>query len=175
MVDRCATIAIVADFDIDTGASGRLTEVIGLGVLTRLIDRDTVDEVLAKADRRETRVRLLPARVVVYLVLALCLFTADGYDEVVRKLTNGLRGLRIWQDDWKVPTPSAISQRGWPRSGCSCIRPRPGSCSARTRVARGFSSTRASRSWDTRSGRDWQGTGKEPISWASLQRSAETP
>jgi len=31
-------------------------------------------------------------RVVVYLVLALCLFTADGYDEVVRKLTNGLRG-----------------------------------------------------------------------------------
>ena len=110
MVYRCATIAIVADFDIDTGASGRLTEVIGLGVLTRLIDRDTVDEVLAKADRRETRVRLLPARVVVYLVLALCLFTADGYDEVVRKLTNGLRGLRIWQDDWKVPTPSAISQ-----------------------------------------------------------------
>ena len=87
-----------------------MTEVIGLGVLTRLIDRDTVDEVLAKADRRETRVRLLPARVVVYLVLALCLFTADGYDEVVRKLTNGLRGLRIWQDDWKVPTPSAISQ-----------------------------------------------------------------
>src|SRR5450755_326807 len=92
MVDRCATIAIVADFDIDTGASGRLTEVIGLGVLTRLIDRDTVDEVLAKADRRETRVRLLPARVVVYLVLALCLFSEDGYDEVVRKLTNGLRG-----------------------------------------------------------------------------------
>ena len=83
---------------------------IGLGVLTRLIDRDTVDEVLARADRRETRVRLLPARVVVYLVLALCLFTADGYDEVVRKLTNGLRGLRIWRDDWKVPTPSAISQ-----------------------------------------------------------------
>src|SRR5664279_5022118 len=112
MVDRCATIAIVADFDIDTGASGRLTEVIGLGVLTRLIDRDTVDEVLAKADRRETRVRLLPARVVVYLVLALCLFTADGYDEVVRKLTNGLRGLRIWQGNWKY-----LHHRRSPRPG----------------------------------------------------------
>ena len=49
-----------------------MTDVIGLGVLTRLIDRDPVDEVLARADRRETRVRLLPARVVVYLVLALC-------------------------------------------------------------------------------------------------------
>ena len=52
---------IVTDFDISSGASDRLTDVIGLGVLTRLIDRDTVDEVLAKADRRETRVRLLPA------------------------------------------------------------------------------------------------------------------
>src|SRR6478736_4962116 len=92
MVNVCATIAIVTDFDMSSGASARLTDVIGLGVLTRLIDRDTVDEVLAKAGRRETRMRLLPARVVVYLVLALCLFTADGYDEVVRKLTNGLRG-----------------------------------------------------------------------------------
>lgn len=100
----------VNDFDIGSGAAPRLTDVIGLGVLTRLIDRDTVDEVLAKADRRQIRVRLLPARVVVYLVLALCLFTADGYDEVVRKLTNGLQGLRIWRDDWKVPSPSAISQ-----------------------------------------------------------------
>jgi Insertion element 4 transposase N-terminal/Transposase DDE domain len=110
MVRKCATIVFVTDFDIDAGASSRLTDVIGLGVLTRLIDRDTVDEVIARADRREVRSRLLPARVVVYLVLAMCLFTSDGYDEVVRKLTNGLRGLRIWRDDWKVPGASAISQ-----------------------------------------------------------------
>lgn len=90
-------------------SSSRLTDVVGLGVLTRLVHRDLVDEVIAKTDRREVRSRLLPARVVVYLVLALCLFTADGYEEVVRKLTNGLRGLRIWRDEWKVPVPSAIS------------------------------------------------------------------
>jgi hypothetical protein len=41
--------------------------------------------VLTKADRREARVRLLPARVVVHLVLALCLFTSGGYDEVVHE------------------------------------------------------------------------------------------
>lgn len=110
MVRSCATIAFVSDFDIAAGASVRLTDVLGVGVLTRLIDRDTVDEVIAHADRREMRSRLLPARVVVYLVLAMCLFTSDGYDEVIRKLTNGLRGLRIWRDDWKVPTASAISQ-----------------------------------------------------------------
>ena len=55
MVVESVTIAIVTDFDISSGASARLTDVIGLGVLTRLIDRDTVDAVLAKADRRETR------------------------------------------------------------------------------------------------------------------------
>ncbi|MET3808746.1 hypothetical protein ABIB25_005776 [Nakamurella sp. UYEF19] len=38
------------------------------------------------------------------------LFTSDGYEEVIRKLTNGLRGLRIWRDEWKIPTASAISQ-----------------------------------------------------------------
>lgn len=100
----------MSDFDIAFGASPTLPEVIGLGVLTRVLDRDTVDDVLGKAGRHQTRVRLLPARVVVYLVLALCLFTSDGYDEVIRKLTNGLRGLRILSGEWKVPTPSAISQ-----------------------------------------------------------------
>ena len=86
------------------------TDAIGVGVVTRLIDRDLVDEVLADTGRREQRARLLPARVVVYLVLALALFSTDAYEEVVRKLTNGLRGLRIWRNDWKVPGASAISQ-----------------------------------------------------------------
>src|SRR5829696_643115 len=104
-------VYVVAVLD-ETGAvsSSRLTDVIGLGVVTRLIHRDLVDDVLAVTGRREVRSRLLPARVVVYLVLALCLFTADGYEEVVRKLTNGLRGLRIWRDEWKVPVPSAVSK-----------------------------------------------------------------
>ncbi|KAA2252732.1 IS4 family transposase, partial [Solihabitans fulvus] len=56
---------------------GRLTDAIGIGVLTRLVDRDLVDEAIAAADRQEKRVRLLPARVVVYYVLALCLFFGD--------------------------------------------------------------------------------------------------
>lgn len=68
---------------------------IGLGELTRVVDRDTVDDVLGKANRHQTSARLIPARAVVHLVLALCLLTSDGYDEVVRKLTNGLRGLQI--------------------------------------------------------------------------------
>ena len=56
------------------GREGRLTDRIGLGVLTRLVHRDLVDEVLADTGRTERRRRLLPARVVMYYVLALNLF-----------------------------------------------------------------------------------------------------
>jgi hypothetical protein len=86
------------------------TDGISIGVLTRLFDRDLVDEVLVETGRREKRSRLLPARVVVYYVLALCLFFGDGYEEVMRKLVNGLRFLGTWRDGWQVPSTSAISQ-----------------------------------------------------------------
>ena len=56
----------------------RLTDRIGIGVLTRLIDRDLVDDVLAETGRVEQRSRLLPARVVVYYVLALCVSIHGG-------------------------------------------------------------------------------------------------
>ncbi|WP_280249062.1 transposase domain-containing protein, partial [Nocardia abscessus] len=50
-------------------ATGRQTDRIGLGVLTRVVHRDLVDEVLVETGRLEKRRRLLPARVVVYFVL----------------------------------------------------------------------------------------------------------
>lgn len=70
-----AAICGVSDFDIGTRASLRL---IGLGVSTRMIDRDATDRGFARADRRAAPVRLLPMPVVVYLVLALCCFTSSG-------------------------------------------------------------------------------------------------
>ena len=51
--------------------SSRLTDRIGIGVLTRLVPRDLVDEVLAETGGREKRSRLLPAHVVVYFVMAM--------------------------------------------------------------------------------------------------------
>lgn len=85
-------------------------DVIGVGVLTRLISRDLVDDVIAECGRREKRSRLLPARVVVYFVLAMTLFYGDDYEEVMRKLVNGLRFLGSWRGDWRVPTTGAMSQ-----------------------------------------------------------------
>jgi Insertion element 4 transposase N-terminal len=67
--------------------------------------------VLQETWSTEQRSRLLPARVVVDYVLAMCLFCEDAYEEVMRKLVNGLRFLGNWSDDcWRVPTTSAISQ-----------------------------------------------------------------
>lgn len=101
MIDRGETIRSLDE---------RLTDQIGIGVLTRLFPRDLVDEVVAECGRREKRSRLLPAHVVVYYVLALNLFFGEGYEEVMRHLVGGLRFLRSWRTEWRVPTTGAISQ-----------------------------------------------------------------
>ena len=77
--------------------SSRLTDHISLGVLSSLIRRDLVDEVVAECGKREKRSRLLPAHVVVYYVLALNLFFGESYEEVMRRLVAGLRFLRNWE------------------------------------------------------------------------------
>lgn len=95
--------------DDSSSVSERLTDRISIGVLARTISRELVDEVLAETGRREKRSRRLPAHVVVYFVIAMAIFR-DGYEEVLRKLVNGLSFLGNWRDTWTVPTTGAISQ-----------------------------------------------------------------
>ena len=76
-----------------------------LGELTQLVPFEMVDEVLAATRRLQQRVRLLPARVVVYLLLAGCLFAEYGYVQVWQQLTAGLAGLSVAE-----PTSSALRQ-----------------------------------------------------------------
>jgi len=87
-----------------------LTDAVSLGVLSRYIHRDHIDDVLVATGKLEKRTRSLPAHVVVYFVIAMAIFGRDGYEEVLRKLVNGLRFLRNWDSRWKVPTTGAISQ-----------------------------------------------------------------
>lgn len=86
-----------------------MTDHLSIGVLSATVPRFLVDEVLSELNRREKRSRLLPAHVVVYFVMALALF-ADGYEEVIRALVNGLRYARTWSTAWAVPTSSALAQ-----------------------------------------------------------------
>jgi hypothetical protein len=86
----------------------RLSDRIAIGVLTRAFPASVVDGVLEQTGRVQQRSRLLPARVVVYFVLAMCLFSGQGYEEVARLLTEGLRQRRRWRGDWAVPSTAAI-------------------------------------------------------------------
>ena len=88
----------------------RLSDHISLGVLTRVFPPDLVDEVLAECGRVERRHRLLPARVVVYYVLGLALFSTSSYEEVMRMLVAGLSWASGWSREWSVPTKAALFQ-----------------------------------------------------------------
>jgi hypothetical protein len=84
-----------------------LSDRVAIGVLTSAFPASLVDSVLAATGRVEQRSRLLPARLVVYFVLAMCLFSGQGYEEVARLLTEGLRQRR-WRAGWTVPSTAAI-------------------------------------------------------------------
>jgi transposase IS4-like protein/DDE family transposase len=76
-----------------------------LGELTQQVPFEMVDAVLEETRRAQRRVRVLPSRVVVYLLLAGCLFAELGYGQVWRRLAAGLGGLQV-----AVPTASAMTQ-----------------------------------------------------------------
>ena len=93
-----------------------ITDRIALGALTSTFPPELVDRVIVQTGRAEQRRRLLPARVVVYFVLALALYSHAAYEEVMRCLVEGLgwaqqarRGRRSWPF-WHVPGASALGE-----------------------------------------------------------------
>jgi Insertion element 4 transposase N-terminal/Transposase DDE domain len=71
---------------------GWLPDRISVGVLTRVFTPELVDAAVEAAGAREQRRRLLPARLMMYFVLALWLFRGrnSGYGQVMTKLADGL-------------------------------------------------------------------------------------
>ena len=100
----------MTDERVDAPQQGRLSDYLCLGVVSRIYRRDLVDEVIAETRSREKRNRLLPARLVVYYVIALALFFGEAYEEVMRRMVGGLRFVAAWEHAWQVPTPSALCQ-----------------------------------------------------------------
>ena len=76
-----------------------------LGELTQQVPFELVDAALAATGRTQSRLRALPARVVVYLLVAGCLFAELGYVQVWQRLCAGLDGLAL-----ATPTASALTQ-----------------------------------------------------------------
>jgi hypothetical protein len=88
----------------------RISDQVALGVLTTTIPAELVDAVLAETGRQSQRQRQLPARLVVYYVLALALYAQASYAEVLRCRLEGVRWLHLGGVDPAVATKSAITR-----------------------------------------------------------------
>ena len=88
----------------------RISDHVTLGVLTSTVPAGLIDAVLADTGRRSRRRRQLPARLVVYYVIALALYAQASYGEVLRCLLEGVRWLRSAGADPALADKSAITK-----------------------------------------------------------------
>src|SRR5205814_2193391 len=82
-----------------------LSDDVRLGVMTEWVTADLVYEVLAECGKRDQKPGALPARFMVYYVLALALFQQDSYDDVAENLAGALEGM-----DEAIPNKSSFTR-----------------------------------------------------------------
>jgi len=88
----------------------RLSDLVSVGVLTRVFPPEVVDEVIAGVGRTEQRRRALPARVVAYFAVGMALYSEGSYEDVFAQLTDGLSWSSRWAETYRPPSKSAIFQ-----------------------------------------------------------------
>jgi Insertion element 4 transposase N-terminal/Transposase DDE domain len=88
----------------------RLSDLVSVGVLTRVFPPDLVDEVIAEVGRTEQRNRSLPARVMAYFSIGMALYSEGSYEDVLSQLTDGLSWASGWEEEYRAPSKSAIFQ-----------------------------------------------------------------
>ncbi len=130
VIVRRDDLGVAHDGSEGVSPEGWLPDRVSVGALTKTFPPELVDRVVNTTDTREVRRRLLPARLVVYFVLALWLFRGRncGYGRVLSKLVDGLyhrrRGRQLldgqldpagWVDAgqgrrWRPPNISSLSR-----------------------------------------------------------------
>ena len=88
----------------------RLSDLVSVGVLTRVFPPELVDEVIAATGRTQQRHRALPARVMAYFAVGMGLYSEGSYEDVLAQLTDGLSWASGWQESYTPPSKSAIFQ-----------------------------------------------------------------
>ena len=88
----------------------RLSDLVSVGVLTRVFPPELVDEVIAGVGRTERRHRSLPARVMAYFSIGMALYSEGSYEDVLAQLTDGLSWASGWTETYSPPSKSAIFQ-----------------------------------------------------------------
>ncbi len=87
-----------------------MSDLVSVGVLTRVFPPALVDEVIGAAGRTEVRHRSLPARVMAYFAIAMGLYSEGSYEDVLAQLTDGLAWASGWREQYRLPGKSAIFQ-----------------------------------------------------------------
>lgn len=88
----------------------KLTELISLGALARIIPAAVVDETLERHGGKEKRSRSLPARVMVYYMILMTIYSHVGYQEILHVMVEGFKALFKDLKVWSVPHKSAVTQ-----------------------------------------------------------------
>jgi hypothetical protein len=88
----------------------RLSDLVSVGVLTRVFPPELIDEVIAEVGRTEQRSRSLPARVMAYFSIGMALYSEGSYEDVLAQLTDGLSWASGWTETYSPPSKSAIFQ-----------------------------------------------------------------
>lgn len=91
-------------------AGTRVSDCIGLGVVTKTFPLPLIRRILTETGRTSQRERELPAHVMVYYVIALALYMQVSTREVLRCLLEGLRWLAGPDATVRPASPSGISQ-----------------------------------------------------------------
>lgn len=88
----------------------RLSDLVSVGVLTRVFPAALVDEVIAETGRTQQRHRSLPSRVMAYFAIGMGLYSEGSYEDVLAQLTDGLAWASGWRESYHLPGKSAIFQ-----------------------------------------------------------------
>src|SRR6478609_2120001 len=88
----------------------RLSDLVSVGVLTRVFPQALVDEVIGASGGTQVRHRALPARVMAYFAIGMGLYSDGSYEDVLSQLTDGLAWASGWREQYQLPSKSAIFQ-----------------------------------------------------------------
>ncbi|MGI8937309.1 MAG: IS4 family transposase [Iamia sp.] len=88
----------------------RLSDLVSVGLVTRVFPSEVVDEVIAEAGRKEQRHRALPARTMAYFAVGMALHSEGSYEDVLGLMTDGLAWAEPGGEPVKLPSKSAIFQ-----------------------------------------------------------------
>lgn len=87
-----------------------MSDLVSVGLLTRVFPAEVIDEVIAGCGRKEQRHRSLPARTMAYFAIGMALHSEGSYQDVLGLMTDGLAWTGGDSEPVRLPSPSAIFQ-----------------------------------------------------------------